>query len=336
VIGARITLTPAEHRVVSIARALVDRPTGPVVSALKRGHRPPLYVTSDARYLIEEALAVGWVEVLAREGGWRRRPGPGGEPVRLWRRHGAVEMSFSRFAPELCEWMAATPLWHRERDRLALVPETAGDHFVCLMAARLFLEASCEDAIADVAGSWLVQLAHPDAIARWAPGVEPAEPPMDDPCSRLLVDGLGDLVVRRILEVEALRARLEDLDVAVELGRLQAAAIDGILVGLERAGAEELGWFALEAAAALVGAAPDYGAGLGPGSVAERAAARSACGAFLRSLHRWRRWADHARAVRFFDDGYERSQRILALWETLGDRGHARLAAVAAELDALS
>lgn len=330
-----ITLTPEEHRIVSVARALVGRPTSPVITILKRAHSAP-YLTADARYLIEEAIAVGWVEVLARSGGWRERIGPGGRGGRLWDRHDAVEMSFSRFAPRLCEYLATAPLWFGERERLTATPETPGDHLMCLLAARLMLDSGCDRAVADVGASWLVQLVYPDVVVVHDAALEPAAVSLDDPCALVLVDGLGDWIARRIVEVEAARARVVDLDVAVRLGALQASILESLLSGLEAAGAPELGRFALDAGAAILESPPAYGDRLGPGSIAERAEARRACASFLRSLARWRQWAEAARAVRFFEDDYDRSQRVLSLWETLGDRGHARLAAIADELAALS
>jgi hypothetical protein len=245
-------------------------------------------------------------------------------------------MSFSRFAPQLCVHLAVAPLWFGERERLAATPETPGDHLMCLLAARLMLDSGCDRAVADVGASWLVQLIYPDVLVKHDPELEPAAVSLDDPGARVLLDGLGEWIARRIVEVDAARSRVVDLDLAVRLGALQSAILDRVFDGLEAAAAPELGWFALEAAAAVVASPPEYGDKLGPGSIAERAAARAACGSFLRSLERWRRWAEAARAVRFFEDDYDRSQRVLSLWETLGDRGHARLAAIADELAALT
>lgn len=320
-------VSPDEYRVVSMARALVDRPTGPVRPLLQHSHLPLDYLSGDARFLIDEALAIGWVEVLARAGGWRRRDGG-----RLWHRHRDVSMSFSQFAPRLCSWLVEASM-DSGRPALGAQPETAGDRLLCFLAARLGVDAGCPRLLGEsaLAGTWLVQLGFAGELARIAPEIEPAALDLGDPAERLVLDGLGDALARRLVEIERGKQRLGDLAAAVALGRIQAAALERLDGAL--GDHLELGRFVLEAAAEIAAAPPAYGQSTGPGSIAERSAARAAAAAFIRSLERWRRRAEAARAVRFFDDDYERSQRTLRLWETLGDRRHARLAAVAGELE---
>ena len=322
-----IRLSSAEHGIVSMARALVDRPGGPVRGLLYHPMLPAGYLSSDARCLIDEALAFGWVEVLARAGGWRRRDGG-----RLWHRYRDVAMSFSRFAPQLIEWLATAPA-RSARPPLEATPETAGDRLLCFLAARLAESAGCQWLIGEpaIAGTWLVQVGFARSLAAIGADPEPAALDLDDPAERLVVDGLGDLLARRLVDLERSRSTLLDLDAVIAAGRLQAAALGALAAATEEH--PELARFVFEAAAAIAEAPPVYAEAIGPGSVAERSAARAAAAAFIRALDPWRRRAEAARAVRFFEDDFERSQQVLRLWETLGDRRHARLVAIADELE---
>ena len=68
--------------------------------------------------------------------------------------------------------------------------------------------------------------------------------------------------------------------------------------------------------------------------LADRSAVYHAALAFLRCLGRLQRWARRARAVGYFDEGYQASQLWLADWEHYdGDQLTRRAEAIATQLD---
>jgi hypothetical protein len=70
-------------------------------------------------------------------------------------------------------------------------------------------------------------------------------------------------------------------------------------------------------------------------SIARRAAARVAAGALLRGVLTWAAWDRAHRGVRFIDDDYPATQRLLARFEPIQASGAARAAAWLADLASL-
>jgi hypothetical protein len=96
----------------------------------------------------------------------------------------------------------------------------------------------------------------------------------------------------------------------------------------------DLAAFVIEAAAAS-GLSPEPRKLDRSASLAIRSEARLAAGSLLRAVAHWRAWDQEHRGVRFFDDGYDRAQVLLAHFERLGLAHAARAARWLEDLAAL-
>lgn len=115
-------VAPAEHDLLTVARALVGEGGFDAVAALLRdARRAPERLGPTAMRLLGHTLAAGAVRALVRRGGWRRasclRPRPGSdgslaEPVRgrLWERHDPPALDFGPPSLALLSWLVAAPL----------------------------------------------------------------------------------------------------------------------------------------------------------------------------------------------------------------------------------
>jgi hypothetical protein len=330
-----VVVVPAEGAVLAVARALFGHRDPTTRGLLHRAQPAAAQLGPPALAVLEEILAVGWVVTLARRGGWRRD----GEGGRMWERFAPPELGFSGFALALCQWLAASPLGSGEEPPLEARPESDGDHLLCYLALDLAAAMGADRALARqpaLRASPLAWLGFPRALAAHGAADRPDFGPLLAGAGAVVVEVLADELARRWLAVEREQARLSALDEVVAVGGARAAVLAGALDAFDAAGRRDLARFAVGAGAALVAAPPAYGERLERRlTVAERARGRAAAVGFLRGLATIARWVGEARAVRFFDDGYPAAQRLLAVWEPLGDRGYGRLAAVADRLESL-
>ena len=125
------------------------------------------------------------------------------------------------------------------------------------------------------------------------------------------------------------------------LGEEQERVLNAFLVAVENAGRLDLARFLLVAAVQLL---PDYvnaeswvgNLQHGAHRLAERATTHACALAFLRQLPRLQQWNRRARAISYFDDGYEAAQLWKSDWEQhQGDALAERAAAIIRQLNPL-
>lgn len=353
----RAKVAASEHAILTVARALVGEATPESAEPVLRASRElPAAMGPTASALLRETLSRGVVLCLARRGGWRRDKhlaqrgdSPGNAAVvegRLWERHAELPpLVFTGATALLLRWMVHTPLGAPDRP-LIVGTLSLADEVVAYLACDLLVRTGFGRAIATSGAlgksplAWLGFPAElrgekqagsiPDAI-RFAPLLAPG-------ASAILEALQSDLAVRWT-GMERAKRHVKRCDRMEDLGDTQAAVLDAFFTACDSAGRRDLAGFAVEAAARVLPSAvpaTQWSSGLDKSSaLRERAAARRAAGAFLRSLARLRAWSEEHRTTRFFEDGYDAAQLLLSRWERFGDEGWARAEGVLRELDSL-
>ncbi len=348
----RVAASEADQ--LTVARALVGQETLAAAEGVVRRWRN---MPAAARYkgkigptamrLMQGTLAKGAVLQLARRGGWRTlRFLEEGAPVRgrMWERHRPGPIRFSAFAMLLVRWLTEAPIARTDCPILEAIPETPGDELLMYLAVDLCRKMDCGDTLAKQAAfrrSGLVWLGYPDVLAHHGVGVP--EPRMFErllePDAVVLLEALTPDLTERWTQIEMKKRGVVSAQEMIRLGGTQAAVAHGFLSALDKYHRRDLAQCLLRAAARVLEksetAADWVGRLEAKGRIADRARARSAAAAFLKSLELPARWAEEARAVRFFDDEYDSVQLYLALYDELSDRSIVRARAIVRALEAL-
>ncbi len=348
-------VTRGEHDLLVVARALVEPGSFDAVEPLLRGEVRVKKMAPTGMRLLRDVLAKGAVRALARGGGWRSRARTGGggrvATGRLWEIHPSLELRFSPFTYELVRWLAAAPLAAAKVPTLdGVSATTAGDEIVAYLACALVEGSEIAGVVAAqpaVRSSALAWLAFSRMLALSSPS---STPPAAAAFARIaagpgavVVEGLEDELAHRAIAGVHAGGALADPRAASGAGAAERAVLDAFLDAADAAGRRDLATFLVTAGSRLLGTgaspaalAAAWTAALDPNArLADRAEARRASAAPLRALRRVGRWDEEARLTRFFDDGYDAAQALLARWEHLGRDGFARADDVARALDSL-
>lgn len=346
-------VSASEHDLLTVMRALVERPAsaavpGPATSLVRNGRVVPRALSPAALHLIRDTLQKGLVLALLGRGGARYSACVrDGDVVRgrLWQRHEPPPLHVSSFALHLCAWLVEQPMRETAVAPLEHAPATLADELILYLAMDLAHGARVSDALAAqraTRGSALCWLGFADVMARHLSS--PADIPPPDVSvyafapwtsgpGAVIIEALAPDLGRRVVEMERDKLRLPAAALVLA-GRVQEAVLGAFLAAIDGAGRRDLCGFVIDSAAALLaerGEARAWMPAPEPGTpLYVRSHARRAAVSLLRGLGTLERWAESARAVRFFDDDYDVAQLFLRLWQPLdGDarRAHAIVAA---------
>jgi hypothetical protein len=341
----------SEADLLTVARALVaEVPVEVAEPLLRTRHQLQPKISPDAMVLLKHTLAAGVTLQLSQRGGWiSRRHLQAGKVVggRLWERHADLPLRFSSATMQLCRWLVATPLGMPDISALHVKDElTMADEVVLYLACDLLVRSGLGLVVnpAVIFGrSALCWLGFPVELRGIAAA---SEPPTADrflalvtgACAPVL-EALQQDLQRRWIQLERGKSRIRDCRAMVDLCDLEKKVLESFLDALDRAGRQDLAGFLGRAAADLLPdgvAARHFCEGLDHRSaLSDRAQARFAAGAFLRTLSRPQAWVDTWRATAFFEDGYAAAQMLLSEWEVLGEPELTRARAVLHELENL-
>ncbi len=312
----------------------------------------PKCLGRNAVALVQDTLAKGCVLLLTRDGGWRRerflredRPVEG----RLWERTppNMLGLTFSRNTLDFLIWITAkkeTDDTKKEKPWQPVADATLGDLMLLYFAVEQLRELR-----GDLPGNMLATppldrhglawLCFPDEHARASNTAEPDFKPWVEGVGACVIEALQPRLADRWVEMEIEKANLAAWQQMRDVGNAQARALEGFLKAVEAANRLDLARFLLLAASRVVTASAtaqlwvknlrQHGQRL-----ADRADTYKGAMAFLRQLPRLQQWARNARAVGYFDDGYQASQLWLADWERFeGDALTERAQVIVRQLD---
>ncbi len=325
-----------EADLLRVARAIVAGEFGEVERLLCTVRTPPQLLGPTARATLEDTLAKGVVLSFARLGGWRQEGGG-----RLWEREPLPPLHFGGATVLLLQWLLRANLLEREPPDLKLPKVLLGDELVLVLTLKLVRGTGAEHAVARQApfrSSVLCWLCFPGVLAR----VGPLDGKLmlelgHDKAYAFVLDAWQSLLARQCARLEEEKTQTVAPDELLRIGRSQEHVLEALLTAVDGIGRRELASYLVEAAAQLFASGlkgSELAARLSPTSpLRERAEARRSAGAFLRALGRVRQWDQEHRSVRFFEDGYEKAQRLVRDWERLGDAGFRQAERMLSELE---
>ncbi|MBW2735445.1 MAG: hypothetical protein JRH20_23925 [Deltaproteobacteria bacterium] len=326
-----VRVAASEYDLLMLARALVGEISAEMVSPLlAQSCELPAAMGESAAQLLQETLAKGVVRALLRRGGWRRvehLDDYGGAPRwgRLWERRQAPALHFSAASMRLLRWLRESAAGSTLPADFS--PNGWGDEVLCFLACELLGEAGFEaraGALASVTGlGWIACLDQIVLNQQPQHGVPDLRPFFSGDGATVL-EGLQPALARRWVQMERAKARITTSTTMIRLGAFQRQSMHAMVQAAREAGRADLLVFLLEAASALLRERPParrWTAGLEGDAalLSTRTEAAREAGAFLEELAQVVALFDEARAVRFFDDDYERAQLLLRLREQLGD-----------------
>ncbi|MBZ4412365.1 hypothetical protein VZQ01_01570 [Myxococcus faecalis] len=328
-------VSPSEHRLLTLARAILGQgPYVPVEDLFRGSHVCAPQLGPAALSALRDSLSKGTVLALARMGGGRKRrhlPSTSGA-TRLWERHPSRPLHFSALCFHTLRWLVEQPLTvpdHRALDVDA--PPTLADELFLYLCCRMLVGTSCAPALGkepQFRRSALCRLGFPDVFASVSDSLS-----ADDFAPLLaeggwLLEAVQDELALRWRKMEESKSRRIEPRELVELGASQTRVLDAFFDALDRARRRDLAGFLLDALRPLVDQpAARWVAHLSPRApLGAKVEARRGAGAGLRALARLARWDQEHRAVRFFDDDHDDAQLLLSEWSSFGDAGF-RLAA---------
>jgi hypothetical protein len=310
----------------------------------------PPCLSPGAVRLIRAALATGSIHLLAQRGGWRRERflrGDQGRIGRLWERTPPQELG-PTFSPQALEFLLAiTALrpgdekwtWHPPEETLA-----DGDRLLLFFAHEALRESA--DYVASAlrreppfARHGLCRLAYPEDFIGVEEDVAPNFAPWTSGLGSCVLEALQSDLTRRWELVEGSKERIVDPIQMTALGNAQQQVLTAFLDAASAAGRLDLARFLLQSLANILG--PNAHAGMWIGRLnvagmrlADRAAVYQAALTPLRQLDRLRGWAQRARTIGYFDEGYAAAQLWQADWEQYeGDELCERADAIAQQVD---
>jgi hypothetical protein len=298
--------------------------------------------------LVQEALAKGTTELVARAGGWRRErflrrdlPVEG----RLWERTPPPELGllFSAQSLEFLIWITAVKP-SEAKNQWAPPPEelAVGDWLLLFLAYKALRHTEVGEVLRTrraFARHVLCRLAFPEDFAANTEEVALDFSVWTSGSGSCILEALQHELTARWVEVERQKPTIPDWQQLRVLGRSQEHALAGFLDAANAAGRRDLARFAMRAAAEVLveGVAPGHFIGglqgAGP-RMADRAETNQAALALVRQMERFKRWEREARRDGNIDEGYARSQLWLADWERAdGEALHRRAQDLVQRLD---
>jgi hypothetical protein len=313
--------------------------------------KTPPCLSRTAVHLVEAALAKGCTHLLARRGGWRDERHLRGEKVvggRLWQRTPPRDLGLSFSGHTLTFLMWVTAARPDDKENPWQPPEaelTPGDLVFLYFAHEGLREAAESLGYANVrtrapyAGHGLCWLAYPEDYTNVPAKVTPDFGLWTSGPGAWVLEALQPELAHRWIAVEGTKERISKPPRMRALGESQERVLGAFLDACEKAGRLDLARFLLIAGAHLLG--PHANAGMWIGGLqtqglrlADRAAVYQAAMAYLRHFERLSRWERQARAVGYFDEGYQASQLWKADWDRYGgDDLTARAYAIVRQID---
>jgi hypothetical protein len=338
-----------ESDLLRVLHAILGRvPVEQVLPIVLGVAQKPECLSRNAVMLVQDALAKGCVQWLARNGGWRNarflHDGQA-KDGRLWQRTPPQELTlrFSRYALAFLIWLtAAQPGTGKSAWRMPGRKLTQADSLLLFLACEALhgTEASAGlRASPAVQGNALCRLAFPQEFVR-APALASADYlPWTTGLGGCILEVLQQPLARGWIELETAKSKIGDWETMQALGLAQERALSPFFDTLEQTRRCDLARFALDALTRLlpasakarlwIGGLPDAGPRL-----ADRQATYRAALAFVVQTDRFKRWEKEARGVGFVDYGYAAAQLWKQEWERYGgDVLHARSQALLRELD---
>jgi hypothetical protein len=324
------TVSRFEANLLRILHGLLGRaPSEQILPLVLQPMIQPRCLSRNAVLLVQDALAKGCVRWLARAGGWRRSRHPRGDKVaegRLWERTLPSELGlrFSCHTLTFLLWLTASrPVEGSKAWRAPAQELTAADHLVLFLALQALRATEASKgliALPAMRANILVRLAFPQDFLR-GPALTPADfLPWTSDLAGCMLEGMQDLLSRRWIDLECVKAHICDWEAMQALGQAQEQVLTPLLDALEQTGRCDLARFILEANVALLpaDASPRFWinglSSAGP-RLADRAATHRAALSLVRSLERLRIWERRARSVGYFDEGYAVAQLWKSDWE---------------------
>lgn len=350
------TVSRFEFGLLRLLRGLLDGgPVEPLATLIYADPGAQPCLSRTCVRLVEDTLAKGVIGRLVRAGGWRaerflRADGPA--TGRAWERVPLADrrLSFGPVSVRFLMWLTASKPTGPQADGWDAQPHemTAGDEvFLALAfdALKPLLDVTptlaAKQAVRHNRLAWLLgpgefttlAAATPPAFDGWTAGVRAC-----------VLECLQPLLAERWTATERAKAQVSDWGRLRRQGEAEAATLAGFLTACEGAGRPDLARFLLRTVQVVLPAgevSPDrWTAGLqggGPKRLADRLATRRAAMAVPAQVATLQRWDRQARAVGYFDDGYESSQVWKADWEAAdGDALAARAAALLAAVEPLT
>jgi hypothetical protein len=300
---------------------------------------------------VQDRLAKGCIQILARAGGWRRERFLRGDRVaegRLWERTPPAELglTFSSHALGFLVGMTANVLGQKEGKPRWGGPadQPPGDWLLAYLAYGALRDTQLGPVVRGhlpFAANFLCRLAHAEDFAA-AGGLEVRPGPWTAGVGACILEALQPELARQVMRTEQAKGQVRDWNELRGIGRGQEAVLTPLLQGLATAGRQDLARFLLEAAAALLteGVTPAFWVGSLHGSggrLAERTETYRLALTGLRHLAVLRQWERQARAVGYFDEGYPAAQLWKAEWERWnGELLYSRAKAIIRQLDPMT
>ena len=313
---------------------------------------PPCLTRTCVR-LIRDTLSKATVLHLVRAGGWRRdRFLRAGQPVegRVWDRLplASRELAFSKHTLSFLVWLTSEKptdtkeVWDAPPSEL-----TPGDELFFSMAFDAL--RPLQDVVPAIAGKnvfdlnplcWLL------CPADFANTDEPELPnfsPYMMGTRAAILECLQPVLAQRWIRSERSKGQIGDWKRMRHQGRAELAMLASFLKVAETSGRTDLARFVLRTATVILGnaeLAPSFWTGglqgSGPLRLADRLDTQRSALALPRQLDTLHRWDRAARAIGYFDDGYEASQLWKADWELArGDEITARAKRILDQLEPL-
>jgi hypothetical protein len=345
------TVSGFEGNLLRVLHGLLGRAPMESVVALVQAPMPrPRGLQPNAIALVQESLAKGCVQWLARAGWQRGRYLRGERPMegRLWERTPPSELAlrFSRHSLSFLLWLTSkrpvggSLAWDAPAGEL-----TPADRLLLFLAHETLRgtgAAAGIRALSAVRTNVLCRLAYPQDFVHEPPLVVADFLPWTSGLASCILEAMQSHLARCWVEVEIAKRHIQDWELMQSLGRVQEQTLAPFFEAVHRAGRLDLARFVLAANRRLLpaGARPeDWIGGLtsaGP-RLADRTATHRAALAFVRQIDRLRQWERQARSVGYLDEGYAAAQLWKQDWEHFdGDMLHARAQALVQQLEPLA
>jgi hypothetical protein len=219
---------------------------------------------------------------------------------------------------------------------------TPADHLLSYLAYEALVGAQPAEHLRShpaVQQNALCRLSYPEDFSEAPPQSLPDFASWTVGLGACMVEVLQARLTERCVELELRKGQTEKWQRMQAIGRAQESVLTAFLQAVDRDGRPDLARFLLRSASVILaeGVRPERWTGkltsTGP-RLADRAATYRAALALLHVLLVLREWTRRARAVGYFDEGYQASQIWKADWEQLqGDALCARAETVIAQLD---
>lgn len=332
-------VTAQESELLRIARAVVGLSSyGEVERLLSAQRAAPTQIGPTAMELLQETLARGVGLAVLRGGGWRQE-----RSKRLWERAPLPALEFEAASFQLLQWMLRTPL---SESGLKGLPGKAGsswaDEALLALALTMVTDTACEAGFASqtrVRSSALCWVLQPAALARVQPLGDdgPIIELSDTAPLTFFLEALQPTLARSWARMEQSKGDASDPAELARIGRAQDAVLGALVKAADAAKRRELLGFLVDAGALVLQPklkGDDWVKNLSPTTpLRERTDARKQAGALLKALGKLRAWDQEHRAVRFFEEDYEKSQAMVKAWEVLGDKGFREAERLLSELE---